>query len=199
MSTKPRLPTATVDALLKALLVATRSVAIVLETRAVKTALGKPLSSSKVQILRLLNQRGGQTSTQVARYLGVTKPAVSQIVESMVREKYLARQVSKADRRERKLILTTLGRKAFVAIRKEQRHYMRSSLRDANPKDPDKLIDIMLSVAKSLAQADKDFEQFCLQCESHGTGSCVLVGGSGSCEYLSGQRNRRKSRRANQA
>jgi predicted transcriptional regulator len=133
----------------------------------------------------------------VARFLGVTKPAVSQIIESMVRQKYVVRQTSKTDRREHKLTLTAAGRKAMVAIRKEQRHYIRSLLRDANRTGPGKLINIMQSMAKGLAQADKDFQKFCMQCESHGVGSCLLVGGSGPCDYLAGQRSRPAPQRAN--
>lgn len=191
------LPVKTVDALLKAMLVASRAVEFVLETRAVETALGKPISSSKVQILRLLNQRGSQTSTQVARFLGVTKPAVSQIIDSMVREEYVLRRTAKVDRREHKLNLTALGRKTVVAIRKEQRHYVRHCLGNADRVASAKLVGTLQSMANGLAQADKDFQQFCLQCESHGTGSCVVVGGDGPCEYLSARRSGRTPRRVN--
>ena len=99
-----------IDGLLKAMLVFSRTVDHSLETNSVKRAVGVALSSSKVQILRLLGHRGGQTASQLARYLGVSKPAVSQIVDSMVRAKLVTRKPATADRREVHLHLTKKGR-----------------------------------------------------------------------------------------
>ena len=67
------------DNLLKSMLVISRTINHVLETRAIEVT-GEPLTYSKIQILRLLGQRGEQSSSQLARFLGVSKPAITQIV-----------------------------------------------------------------------------------------------------------------------
>ena len=124
---KQTLPLSAVDALLKALLVQARTVDHILGRRAVESAVKESLSPSKVQILRLLGQRGVQTSSQIARFLGVTKPAVSQIVDTMVRDRLMVRRPAKSDRREVRLELTKKGMTAFQAVRRQQRHYLRSA------------------------------------------------------------------------
>ena len=58
MAAKVPAKTKDVDRLLKALLVISRSTEQIIESRAVESAIGKSLSSSKVQILRLLSTRG---------------------------------------------------------------------------------------------------------------------------------------------
>jgi hypothetical protein len=42
----------------------------------------------------------------------------------------------------------------------------------------------MNEATQALAQADKDFQEFCLQCGAHADGTCVLVGGQAACLYL---------------
>ena len=98
MAKKAPSSTSSVDQMAKAMLVLARTIDYVLESRAVEVATDKPLSNSKVQVLRLLAQRAGQTSSQVARYLGVSKPAVSQIIDAMVRSKLVTRKTSRDDR-----------------------------------------------------------------------------------------------------
>jgi len=174
----------TIDNLLKAMLVFSRTVDNVLESRAVEGAVGQPLSSSKVQILRLLGQRGGQTASRVARYLGVSNPAVSQIIDSMVADKLVIRETGLHDRREVNLRLTERGRQFFHAMRRQQRHLLRNAIRSASSPAVDRWIKTLLDAAGSMAQADQAFERFCLQCGAHADGTCVLVGGDAECVFL---------------
>lgn len=184
MASKVKLPADQADGLLKAMFVLARTVDHVLETRAVEAAIHEPMSASKVQVIRLIGQRGTQTSSQVARFLGVTKPAVSQIVDSMVGSKLLVRRPAKHDRREVGLELTKQGRNQFQAIRNEQRHLARAAIRLAENAKPDKWIDLLQGIAGSLARADRTFDQFCLQCGAHADGNCVLVGGDATCLFM---------------
>ena len=173
-----------VDALLKAMLVFSRTVDQVLEMRAVEAAAKTTLSSSKVQILRLLGQRGGQTSTQVARYLSVSKPAVTQIVDALVRSKLVVRKTAKEDRREVILTLTKKGRDLFQSIRQFQRQYIRLTLKDAFNGNVEQWVASLYHVSESLAKADQSYKHFCAQCGAHEDGNCVLIGGDSSCPFL---------------
>ncbi len=191
----PKTPAAvkTVDGLLKALLVLSRTVDHVLETRAVEAAVIQPLSASKVQILRLLGERGGQTSTQVARFLAVTKPAVTQMMDSMMRARLVTRRTAKADRREVNLQLSKKGRDLYQAVHQAQRHHLRNALRQAPRHDADQWIEMLHELASALAQADQAFKHFCAQCGAHKDATCVLVGGDAECLYL--QQTPKRSRR----
>lgn len=184
MGAKVPLPAETVDGLLKALLVLARAVDQVIETRAVEEAANEPLSQSKVQVLRLLAERGRQTSSQLARFLGVSKPAVTQIVDAMVRSKRVVRRATKEDRREVALELTKDGKETFRAVRRKQRHLVRSAVRSLNVRDTQRWTDALQRIAGSLTRADRAFEHYCLQCGAHADGSCVLVGGDATCLFL---------------
>lgn len=184
MGSKATVSAEQADGLLKALFVLSRTVDHVLETRAVEAAIHEPLSASKVQVLRLIGQRGSQTSSQVARFLGVTKPAVSQIVDALVRSKLVVRRPAKHDRREVGLELTKQGRTQFQAIRTEQRHMARAAVKLAEGSKAAKWTELIQDVAGALARADRTFAEFCLQCGGHADGSCVLVGGDATCLFM---------------
>lgn len=196
MAASKTLDLKTVDNLLKAMLVFSRTVENVLEARSVEAAVGRPLSASKVQILRLLGLRGGQTASQVARYLSVTNPAVSQIIDSMVRDKLVSRQTGRYDRREVDLQLTERGRQYFHAVRRQQRHLIRSALRTSGNASVDKWIKTLQAAATGVAQADQAFEDFCAQCGAHADGTCVLVGGDAQCAFLQQSTGASRSRPA---
>lgn len=181
---KKQLNLAVIDQMAKAMLVSARTMDYVLESRAVEVATDVPLSSSKVQVIRLLAQRAGQTSSQVARYLGVSKPAVSQIIDSMVRSKLVTRKTSKTDRREVNLTLTARGMNLNKVVRAQQRTFIRNALRGVNGTTSKRWIDTLNEVASALGRADSAFEEYCMQCGAHEDGTCVLVGGDANCHFL---------------
>lgn len=183
MATKKPLPAQTVDDLLKAMLVFSRTMDHVLEARTVRDAVKLTLSSSKVQILRLLGQQSTQTSTQIARFLGVSKPAVSQIIDSMVRSKLVTRRPATVDRREVHLHLTKKGRDMFQAIRCEQRHCVRNSVRNTSRADVKNWVEDLNTMAQLVGRADEAYQHFCAQCGAHTNDTCVLVGGKSKCLF----------------
>ncbi len=183
---KKKTPSAdSVGGMLKSLMLVSRAVDEVLEKRAVESATGGPLAVSKVKLLRLLGERGGQTSTRVARFLGVTKPAVSQIIDSMAQGRLVVRKRAKEDRREVNLELTKLGRSKFQAIRRGQRDVLRSVMRSVRRPGAKDLIAGLQQMAVALAQANGDADGFCLQCGAHSDGTCAL-NGEAECTFLAG-------------
>lgn len=181
---KGTLPLRTVDGLLKAMLVLSRAVSHILETRAVETAAHEHLSASKIQILRLLGQCGAQNSTQVARFLGVTKPAVTQIIDAMARDRLVVRRPARDDRRGVRLELTKKGKQMFQMVQRQQRHYVRTALRQLPEMDAEEWAGTLSEMSAALAMADSYFEHYCLQCGAHADSTCVLSGGDAQCAYL---------------
>jgi DNA-binding MarR family transcriptional regulator len=143
-----------------------------------------PLSSSKVQVLRLLVNRGRHTSSQIARFLNVSRPSVTQIIDSLVEAGLVTRRGATDDRREVVLDLTKQGRQVFRAIRREQRYLLRSAIRAAGGGEVDEWITVLQKISGSLANADRAFTHYCLQCSAHADGTCVLVGGDANCPFL---------------
>ena len=194
MATRPSISVSEIDELIKAVLILTRTVDQVVAVRAVESALDEPLSASKVELLRLLHYRGEQTLGRIARYLGVSKPAVTQIADSMVREKLINRTTAKADRRASYVKLTTKGKTMFRAIHSQQRHLIRNALRNSGKGKAEKWLKTLRDMTVSLAQADRAFNRYCLQCGAHADGSCVLVGGDAQCLFLEHIRTSGKKR-----
>jgi DNA-binding MarR family transcriptional regulator len=160
-----------------------------------------PLSKSKVQVLRLLGHRGGQTSTHVARFLGVSKPAVTQIVDALVRHKLVARKTAKQDRRGVDLSLTPKGKLLLKRVIERQRQSVQGAMKKASRAHAEQMVKAMQDLAGDLARADKDFQHFCLQCGAHPDGTCILTGGIADCLFLEQEedmaliRRRRPARR----
>lgn len=184
MASRDYIPVDAIDELFKAMSVLAWTVNHVLQDRAVEEALGGPVSYSKVQVLRLLSHRGGQTASQIARFLGISRPSVSQITDALDRAGWTTRRVSKHDGRESVLELSDEGRKQDKLIRRQQRHLLRNMLRVSEQSEAEAWTTILQRVAASLAQSDRAFTHFCLQCGAHANGTCILVGGDTDCPFL---------------
>lgn len=184
MAAQKNLNAKEVDQLLKALLVLARSTQQILEAGAVKSAINKPLSASKLQVLRLLGMRGAHMASQVARFLGVSKPAVTQTIDSMVKDRVVSRRTAKTSRREVTLTLTAKGTKQFRAIQQRQRHLLRLASRESLGGRAKTWVDTVWQISKALTQADRTFTHICLQCGAHEDASCVLKGGHADCLFL---------------
>ena len=179
------LPLETIDGFIKAVSVLARSADHVLETRSVKGAVKEsPFRVQSSDYATSQSQRGSQTSTQIARYLGVTKPAVSQIVDAMVNRKLIARKPAKHDRREIGLVLTESGKRMMTAVRKHQRQTVRVALRGTGANTIKQWIKTSELIAATVASADKAYEEFCAQCGAHENGTCIIPGGKSNCVFL---------------
>lgn len=189
MTKEERFATRDVDALLKAMLILSRTVDRVLETRA-SDAAEVPLSRSHLQILRLLHRRKTQTSSDIARYLGVTKPGVSQIVAAMVRRGLLHRHTSHEDRRQQELSLSPKGRAVLERVRGKQRHFVRSAVRENEKARTRGWIETLNEMTRALVISDRNFQRFCLQCGAHANDTCVLEDGQARCLYLEARARR---------
>lgn len=184
MGTIKEVSTEQLDGLLKGLLILTRAVDHILETSVVEFAAEEPLSASKVQVIRALGYRSAQTSTWIAHFLGVSKPAVSQIIDAMERSELVQRKTAAKDRREVLISLSRRGRATFHNIRKTQRHLLRAAVRIADA-DIDRWTKILTELCTGITNADSTFQSHCLQCGAHADTSCVLVGGDADCPVLS--------------
>lgn len=187
MASRAPLSQETVDGLLKSLSVLSRAVDEILESGSVNGTAelaSANLSRSKVQMLRLLQQQGGQTATQAARFLGVTKPAVTQLINGMVRSKLVDRRPSTRDRREVRLKLAKGGRAVLQVLRRKQRHLLRNAIRMTTGADADRWSAVLFEVAGALTRSDRAYDRLCLQCGAYADESCVLVGGDAECLFL---------------
>lgn len=183
MTTKKTRVSGDSEGLLKSVSTLARIVEKVLEARAV-AVVGESLSQTKIHILRLLGCSGPQTSTRVALYLGISKPAVTQMVDAMVGDKLLSRNRTKRDRREVELRLAPRGQQIFKAIDRQQHQMIRNATRSIPRRRLDEWAGTLQEITAALADADSSHKEFCLQCGAHPGDQCALSDGEKRCPYL---------------
>jgi DNA-binding MarR family transcriptional regulator len=96
-----------------------------LEDRLLSRNLG--LSYRQMRILKHVNA-GVTSGTELGRIFGITAPAVSETLESLVRKGLLAREPHDSDRRAVKLVLTDKGKRVNDLAEKLERDLARELL-----------------------------------------------------------------------
>ena len=103
------------------------------------------------QTLRYVGEQGDPFMHDVAKYLCVTPPAATLLIDILVKDKLLARTRGKEDRRAVRLSLTRRG-KAFLArgIEKKMKR-LRAIFSALTPRERGDLIAILTKLAKKAA------------------------------------------------
>ena len=173
------------DALLKALFCLCRAVDEVLDVQAIESAGGDHrLSPSKVRLMKLISHNGEQMIGQIARFLGVSDPAASQLSDALEHQRLVARRVNPRDRRSAFVRLTPVGKRAIAAVEKEQRNRLRGALKAAGRGSVKDWVTQLQTLARALGQADNSYEDFCLQCVAYKDTACLLGEAGEACSYL---------------
>ena len=81
---------------------------------------GEAPTRLQLHLLMRLYEHGGSTVSEVAEFLGVSRPTASQLATALTERGWLARETEQDDRRRHRVILTETGR-ALVRARKEAR------------------------------------------------------------------------------
>jgi DNA-binding MarR family transcriptional regulator len=170
------------DDLLKSLLLLSQSVRRVLENRVVEKS-AEGLSQSKVSLLRILARKGPQSPTDMAEFLNVSRPAVSQIAAEMIENGLLVKSRSKEDSRRLQLEITERGLAAVQRIEEAQRHLIRAAAEYAPEGSGPHWIENVQQLTDAIVRADDRYGEHCYQCGAYSDGSCILVGGGAKCSY----------------
>lgn len=124
-------------------------VVVRLEDRLLARDLG--LSYRQMRILKHVNE-GVSSGTDLGRIFGVTAPAVSETLESLVRKGLLAREPHESDRRAVKLVLTAEGKRANRAAEKVEKELSTELL---GPLDEIEVMDLLDLVTKVLVPSQE--------------------------------------------
>lgn len=170
------------DELLKGLLMLTRSVQRVLEDRVVEVS-SEGLSHSKVTLLRDLDRNGPQSPKDVAKFLNVSRPAVSQIAAEMIEQGLVVRMRSSVDSRRLYLEITAHGSAVVREIELAQRHLIRKAAELSPERSASSWIESVNQLTASIVRADERCGDHCYQCGAYSDGSCILIAGTAECSY----------------
>ncbi len=116
------------------------------------------VTPSQWGVLMLIEQNGWSTVKDVAKTLGITSSAATQLVEGLAKSGYLMRETSKEDRRIVTLTLSKKSKKQIIAMKKH-------------------VLERFLKIFKALN--DREFEQY-LALNKKIVRGFVVAAGSGS-------------------
>ncbi|HSB82039.1 MAG TPA: MarR family winged helix-turn-helix transcriptional regulator [Candidatus Methylomirabilis sp.] len=88
----------------------------------------EPLSLPQLRTLAYLHRNPGSCLFHLAKYLGVTRPTASTIVERLVRRRMLSRVDNPLERRRIVLTLTPLGARYLRRARQSTQRWMATAL-----------------------------------------------------------------------
>jgi MarR family transcriptional regulator, 2-MHQ and catechol-resistance regulon repressor len=107
------------------------------------------LSHAQMGILYMLLYHQNLQAKQISEYLGVSKSAVSQLIEPLVEKRYIERLPAPSDRRIVMLSLSAKGRQAMKRLSKYKFAGFRSRLESLPEKDLDQLAGLVRKLSQS--------------------------------------------------
>lgn len=146
----------------------------VMEKKLLADITGRELTFSQLKILKLVAFTETQTISDVAAFLGVSNAAASQMVDKMVRHKWLSRTEGKIDRRAAELALTPGSRRLLAAYDRARAEKLGRIFRRLPLKKLRSAADLLESVAVGIVNHTANPEEVCLQCGIYFRDRCLL-------------------------
>ena len=107
------------------------------------------------RILKCLERRGPHHLTEVSATLGVKKNTLSELLDRMVRDGLVARELSPDDRRVVRLRITPTGRSAIKEFERSLMDNIAQYLKGVDADDRRDLVTAMESLTRILARHDR--------------------------------------------
>jgi DNA-binding MarR family transcriptional regulator/GNAT superfamily N-acetyltransferase len=110
-----------------------------------------PFSLAEARVLYELAHREQSTSTDIRKELGLDAGYVSRILREFERRKFVTREQSKTDEREKFLSLTAKGRRAFAQLDARSDRDVAATLEELSPAERKRLVDAVQTVHSLLS------------------------------------------------
>ena len=110
----------------------------------------RPFSLAEARVLYELAHSEQPTATGIRKELGLDAGYMSRILRGFERRKFVSREQSKADEREKFLSLTAKGRRAFAPLDERSNRDVAAMLDELSPAERRRLVDAVQTVRKLL-------------------------------------------------
>ena len=143
-------------------------------TRQIHEELGKELTLSQFQLLKLVEHTDAERITDVAAFLGVSTAAASKAVERLARRGFLRREGASDDRRVMHLRLTPRGK--HILARYEDVHYRTLSriFEGCVPADFHHTADALDRLSVEVIRRESTPSEICFRCGIYFRDKCLL-------------------------
>jgi len=109
-----------------------------------------PFSLAEARVLYELANRRQPTATDIRKELGLDAGYMSRMLRDFERRKFVTRERSKTDERQRFLSLTSKGRSAFAPLDARSNRDVAAMLEDLSPTEREQLVDSVQTVRRLL-------------------------------------------------
>ena len=106
--------------------------------------------SPEFRVMLVLIRRNSQPISIIGRWLGISKPNMTALIDKLLASGYIERQPNMADRRIIDISITLKGRRYMEACRKEARESMKKKLATFSTEDIDLLYASLENIRKVL-------------------------------------------------
>jgi DNA-binding MarR family transcriptional regulator/GNAT superfamily N-acetyltransferase len=111
-----------------------------------------PFSLAEARVLYELAHRERPTATDIRKELGLDAGYMSRILREFERRKFVRREQSKTDEREKFLSMTAQGRKAFAPLEERSNRDVAALLENLSPAERKRFVDAAQTVRKLLGE-----------------------------------------------
>ncbi len=101
------------------------------------------LSFSKIETLRFIFKNKTTSMKDIAKYLHITPPSATALIDSLKKENFIKRITNKTDRRITMLKLTTKGEKLLVEKHKKMSELVKKGLNKLKEEEKEQFINIL--------------------------------------------------------
>lgn len=106
------------------------------------------LTSSQLEVLHCVGEKGDPTMKDIAKKLHITPPSVTNIVEPLCDKGFLKREFSKNDRRIVRIVITPKALKLFSTFKNSKLAILKNLFLKLNSEDKKELIKIINIIIK---------------------------------------------------
>jgi len=111
-----------------------------------------PFSLAEARVLYELAHREQPTATDIRKELGLDAGYISRILRNFERQKLVTREPSKTDERQRILLLTTKGRRAFTPLNERSNRNVATMLEELSPTERKQFVDALQTACRLLGE-----------------------------------------------
>ena len=161
-----------------------RAAHIVLQDEVLDALKEAEVGPTKMNLMRLLKRQRRQSVNDLARFLGQTKAAASQNVDSLVKAGLVRRDQDKIDRRCVWISLTPRGSRILGRAESLQRQALKRAVGKIPKPMLQKASKTMRHLANALLSSSLSNSTSCLGCCAYNSGGCVYENDAWRCNYI---------------
>ena len=169
--------------LLQDLMVLTRAAQLVLQEEVLESLRESVIGPTKMSLMRLLKRTRRQSVNDLARFLGQTKAAASQNIDSLVKADMVKREQDNVDRRCVWISLTPRGSRVLKKAETRQQQALERAITGLSRPMLQKTSKAMRALANSILASSESKADSCLQCCAYNTAGCMYDREDWSCQY----------------